>query len=129
MDPMTMGLGATMRNARNMQPRGIAPEPCSESAADVPCCSAFGLQHQAQVVYLIFFLVVFPCNGLGQGVPDCFRGNPGITYEECCQDVSQAKQCWGSETDWVFPYCCGGDDRGSTAQSPELWNLLANVTR
>ncbi|CAE7715414.1 Larp4b [Symbiodinium sp. CCMP2592] len=62
---------------------------------------------------------------IGRGNQDCFRGQPGLSYETCCQERWQEELCWGVDVEGVGEYCCERDD--SSLVEMELWSLVGNI--
>ena len=72
---------------------------------------------------------IWPWLSLGTGDEDCFRGQPWLSYETCCQDKSQEELCWGVDAEDVGEYCCGRDVRPGARSlfAAELWNLVGHI--
>ena len=72
---------------------------------------------------------IWPWLSLGTGDEDCFRGQPWLSYETCCQDKSQEELCWGVDAEGVGEYCCGRDVRPGARSlfAAELWNLVGHI--
>ncbi|CAE7221327.1 Larp4b [Symbiodinium sp. CCMP2592] len=77
----------------------------------------------SSLVRVVLLVSIWPWLTFGNGNEDCFRGQPGLSYETCCQEKSQEQLCWGVDAEFVGEYCCGHDVRPEA----ELWNLVGHV--
>ncbi|CAE7660005.1 Larp4b [Symbiodinium sp. CCMP2592] len=79
----------------------------------------------SSVVRLTLLVSIWPWLSFGKGNQDCFRGQPGLSYEACCQEKWQPELCWGVDAEFVGEYCCEHDVR--PVFEARLWNLLGQV--
>ena len=80
-------------------------------------------------VHFVLLASLCPWVSLGTGDEDCFRGQPWLSYETCCQEKSQEELCWGVDAEGVGEYCCGRDVRPGARSlfAAELWDLVGHI--